>query len=214
MSWNNRSVSLGVSVAVGSSITSRRALAREGLGDLDQLLFGDDQRARARVRVDLEADLAQHLARRAAHRRVVEQPATLQLAAEEDVLGHGEVLGEVELLVDEDDARGLGGARIGEATGDAVDRQLAFARRLVTGEDLHQRRLAGAVLAEQAVDLARLELEANVVQHAHGAEVLADAGEGDAQAHRGATQVPPAADEATAASMKATPAMPSSIVGN
>ena len=92
--------------------------------------------------------------------------------------------------------------------------QLAFARRLVAGEDLHQRRLARAVLAEQAVDLARRELEAHAVQHAHGAEVLADAGEGDAQAHRGATQVPPAAEEATAASMKATPAMPSSMVGN
>ena len=44
--------------------------------------------------------------------------------------------------------------------------------RLVAGQDLHQRRLAGAVFAEQPVDLARRQLEADVVQHLHRAEAL------------------------------------------
>ena len=42
-------------------------------------------------------------------------------------------------------------------------------------QDLHQRALAGAVLAEQGVDLARAELEVDAVEGDGGAEALADA---------------------------------------
>jgi hypothetical protein len=48
------------------------------------------------------------------HRAVVEEGAATPLAAEEDVLLDGQLLGEVELLVDEDDAPRLGLARGGE----------------------------------------------------------------------------------------------------
>ena len=54
----------------------------------------------------------------------------------------------------------------------------------VAGEDLHQRGLAGAVLAEQAVDAAGREREADAVQHLHRAEALDQLVEADRQAHR------------------------------
>ena len=42
-------------------------------------------------------------------------------------------------------------------------------------EDLHQRRLAGAVLAEQRVDFACAHLDVDAAQGLHAAEVLGDA---------------------------------------
>ena len=49
------------------------------------------------------------------------------------------------------------------ATGRAVDADLALVRPVQAGEDVHQRALAGAVLAEQGVDLAGAQLEVDVV---------------------------------------------------
>ena len=47
---------------------------------------------------------------------------------------------------------------------------------VVAGEDLEQRRLAGAVLAEQPVDRARLELEVDAVERDGAREPLRDRG--------------------------------------
>ena len=60
-----------------------------------------------------------------------------------------EIVEEVELLMDEGDARrhGVGDGERGVL--DAVDADRAGARRDDAAQDLHQRRLAGAVLADQ-----------------------------------------------------------------
>ena len=57
----------------------------------------------------------------------------------------------------------------------AVDRDLAARRTVDAREDLDQRRFAGAVVAEQAMDLAELDLERDVAQRDHRAEELGDA---------------------------------------
>ena len=79
------------------------------------------------------------------------------LGAEVDVLGDGQVLGEVQLLVDHRDARleGLGG--IGEDLRPAVNLDGAGVRLIDAREDLHQRGLARAVLADQGVHRARAD---------------------------------------------------------
>ena len=84
-------------------------------------------------------------------------------------------------------------ASIGEAkvTALAVDDDLTGIRPIEAGEDVHQRRLAGAVLAEQRVDFAapHFEIDAGISEHA--GECLGDAAEDDArrrprrQRHRG-----------------------------
>ena len=48
-------------------------------------------------------------------------------------------------------------------TGFAVEQDLALVRPVEAVEDVHQRRLAGAVLAEQRVHLAALEVEVDAV---------------------------------------------------
>ena len=65
----------------------------------------------------------------------------------------------------------------GEVLHDVVEQDLALVGVVEAVEHVHQRRLAGAVLAEQAVDLARLDHEVDVVVGDESAEALRDAAE-------------------------------------
>ena len=49
----------------------------------------------------------------------------------------------------------------------AVDQDRALVARIDAGDDLAERRLAGAVLAEQRADLAGLDAHRDVVERAH-----------------------------------------------
>ena len=95
--------------------------------------------------------------------RDVESDAGAWLAAEDDVLEHGEVVGEHEVLVDHADAGLDRVGRGGEAHLLAVDQHRALVGGLHAVEDLHQRRLAGAVLTADGVDLARLDPQVDIV---------------------------------------------------
>ena len=55
------------------------------------------------------------------------------------------------------------------------DEDLAGVALIGAGQDLHQRRLAGRVVADEAEDLAGIEHEVDVAQRLHGAERLLDA---------------------------------------
>ena len=86
----------------------------------------------------------------------VDQPAAADgLVAEDHVLRDGEDRDEHEVLVDHADAGGHRVAGPGERHGRVVDEDLALVGVVQPVEDVHQRGLAGAVLAEQRVDLAR-----------------------------------------------------------
>ena len=57
---------------------------------------------------------------------------------------------------------------------DAVEKHAAAVGAMDAHQDLHQRRLAGAVLAEQRVDLARQQVEIDPAEHLRLAEALDD----------------------------------------
>ena len=63
----------------------------------------------------------------------------------------------------------------GMVTGSPVDEDLALVGLVRAGEDLDQRGLAGAVLAEQAVHLAGADLEVDAVERSGAGELLHDA---------------------------------------
>ena len=88
----------------------------------------------------------------------VDDPPAVAMA-DEDVLGDRQVGEDHRLLVDRDDPQRLRieGAR--DRARLAVDHDLAGVRLLDAGHDLDQRRLAGPVLADEGVDLARVEGE-------------------------------------------------------
>ena len=112
----------------------------------------------------------------AARLAVDDQSGDARLAAEEDVVGDGEFGNQVEFLVDDGDACRLRLADAGEA--DRPGRRssiVAFIVGIDAGQDLHQRRLAGAVFAHQRVDFAGLQLEVDVAKRGDAAETLGDA---------------------------------------
>ena len=82
---------------------------------------------------------------------------------------------EVELLIDRADAECLRITRRIERDRTAIDENLAGIARARAAEHPHQRRLAGAVLAEQHVHFAALQVERHIVQRANAWELFRDA---------------------------------------
>ena len=144
-------------------------------GDLDQLLFGDRKIANQGHRVAPEADLVGDGARLFGHAPPADEQLRAGFAANEHVLGDRHVGSEGELLVDRDDAGALG--VVGRRKSDRLPEQLDFAGigALRAGQNLQQRRLAGAILAEKRVDLRRSHFEMNVFERKHAGKALADA---------------------------------------
>ena len=104
------------------------------------------------------AELAEDAGRLDAHRAPVDRAeARAEVAPGEDVLGDGQILEDRRLLVHGDDAqpvRGIDGSA--DPPRSTVDRDLALVGLDDPGQDLHERRLAGAVLADERVNGARI----------------------------------------------------------
>jgi len=94
------------------------------------------------------------------------------------------------VLVDHEDARVERVARRPEAHGPPGELDLALVLSVEAGEDVRQRRLAGAVLAEQRVDLAGGRLEVDVLVGDDGGEALGDPPQGDCGRWRGGLRLP------------------------
>ena len=101
-------------------------------------------------------------------------PALVVSAAQGHVFRDGEDRDQHEVLVHHADAGGHGVA--GSAEGDrfVVDQDLALGGLVQPVEDVHQRGLASAVLAEQTVNLPGLNNHVNVVVGYQGAEAFGD----------------------------------------
>ncbi len=148
--------------------------AVEHLEDLDALLLPDGQLPDARPGVDAEPDVpGDRLDLRLGPAEVEAEPGLLH--AEQHVLGHGLRGHEREVLVDHADPAGDGVARRAERHGLPVEAQLSLVGLVEPGQDVHERGLAGAVLAEQRVDLARADVEIDVVVGEDAREGLDDA---------------------------------------
>ena len=114
------------------------------------------------------ARLRLHLGSRRTLERVV------RLAAEVHVLDDVEVVAEREVLVDDLDPEPGGVLRAVDRDRLAVEEHLALVDRVDPGDALDQRRLAGAVVADERHHLACADLEVDVRQRLHGAEDLRD----------------------------------------
>ena len=134
-------------------------LLRQGLGDLHQLLLAEAEIGDPRRRRFAQADAGEQVAGARKRFRPVDDAVGGAFVAEEDVLGDRQKRDQRQFLMDDDDAElfGIGDGR--EVALLAAIGDLAFvgAVRIDAGEHLHQRRLAGAVLAAQRVDLAFLD---------------------------------------------------------
>ena len=100
--------------------------------------------------------------------------ALRRLRAEEEVAPDRHQRHDREVLVDGRDAVGARLARGVEGQLAALDEQSPLVRRVRAGEDLDQRRLAGAVVAQDAEHLPRVDVRGDVLEGDDVPEVLAD----------------------------------------
>src|SRR5690606_18420500 len=105
------------------------------------------------------------------------RPAT-GLLSQVEVLRDVQVRNEVRRLIHRADARATRLERVLEAHALAVEHDLALARREDAREEVHQRRFARAVLADDGVNLACEAREVDVAEGASCAEPAADAAGG------------------------------------
>ena len=143
--------------------------------DRDRLALAARERRDLGIDVgDVDAERVEVLARQAAHRAVVEHPEARVLALQEHVVEDGQAGHQREILVDGVDAER---ARVDDRFqlhGLAEDRDLAGVGPVEAREDLDERRLAGAVVADQAEHLALAQVQAHVAQRRDRAEALGD----------------------------------------
>ncbi len=150
-------------------------VAREGAHDLEVLPVADAEALDGGVPVDGGSDRARHRVRPGPRSRAIQPAERLHgLRAEHHVLERGQRRREREVLLHH---------AHGAPEGPGERRPKGAHRALVGWEqsrgDPEQRRLAGAVLADDGVDLPDLERQRDVVDGEHRAEALADPLDGE-----------------------------------
>ncbi len=101
-------------------------------------------------------------------------PGTARLEPDGDVLGHGQVGKECGLLVNCRDSEGTRTDRIDFGDGRTLDLDRSQVGTMGAGDHLDQGRLARAVLADQRVHFAGLEVERHPLEGLNTGECLAD----------------------------------------
>ena len=147
------------------------------LDDLDHLALVVGQVLDLAVGRDGDAVARQQLGGLRAHRAHAHDPerADRRLVGEEHVLRHGLGRDQVDVLVDGDDAARQRIVGAAQAQRLAVQRQGAGIGRVEPGQHLGQGRLAGPVLADQAVHAAGAHREVDAPQRLHAGEGFHDA---------------------------------------
>ena len=107
---------------------------------------------------------------------VEESGGPFGLHAEEDVFGHGEIVGEDLLLKDHADAGLAGVVRAADLERVAGEADLARIHGVDAVENFHQRGFARAVFTDKRVDFVRPELQTDSGENAVPPERLGDAG--------------------------------------
>ncbi len=150
-------------------------VARQDLGDFDQLLLRNPKLRRFDRQRQRNSEFAEDCLGTLARGALVEQQTVGGLVAEHDVVDRVERRDQIELLIDHADAQIFGCARRVDGNGLAIDRNFAGVGALRAGQDLHERRFAGAVFADQCVHFAGLQVERNVFERANTGKRLPDA---------------------------------------
>ncbi len=164
-----------VAVKAGGRLVKHQDLSRQlhRAGNRHDLLDGDGIGPKVRPHVDLQPIGRQNIARPRLDQALADQAEPGGLVAEEQVFGDRPVGQQVHLLIDRADPCALRLQGVAEGDRTVLKQYLAAVGLIGAGQDLDQRGLARAVLAEQRVNLARPHLEVHLVQRAVLAEDLA-----------------------------------------
>ena len=188
---NSRSLSLSDSEAVGSSMTISRALRTSAR----QMLISQFSAVDRPLTLALSGAVTPTRSAIGATSRAMARQSTMPKRvalgnAEHDVLQDGHAGDEGQLLVDEVHPEIGRLVRRLDRHRPAVDLDDAGIAVDEAGEDLDQRRLAGAVGADQPVHLARQDVERDALQRLRAAEALGDVPGRDEAGERWASPLP------------------------
>ena len=158
-----------------------------------ELSLATRQRSDEAVCRDGQAELCQQPGGLHGHPPAIEHPHTTderypKLTPEEDVGRDIQVVAQGKILVDDLDARSTSVERAVHVDGTAVELQLPGRRRIHAGQDLDERRLAGAVVTDETHGLGRADGEVHAPQRHDGSKVLGQPVELEERGHR---RVPP-----------------------
>ncbi|MCY1226554.1 hypothetical protein D9M72_387890 [compost metagenome] len=144
-------------------------------GDRDEMFLGNAEITQADRRIEIGTGARKQRARISIELLPVDQAeAIARCMAEEDVFGDRELIEKHGFLVDRGDA----GTRCGKCRREMdlllrnADR--AAIRLIDAGQDLHQRRLSGAVFADQRGHRSRIERQRNIRERLDAGEGLRD----------------------------------------
>ena len=133
------------------------------------------RRSRAARATRFSMSLSSCRVRLVAQHRADHARTRAHVAPDHHVLERRQIGEQADVLEGARDAGGGDLVRLEPGERAAVERERARVGRVDPGQHVEQRRLAGAVRADQAVDLARRDGERHLVQRLHAAEALADA---------------------------------------
>src|SRR5262249_16007293 len=145
-------------------------------GNEDELLRRKVEASDACLRIDVEVEVAQGVARPSKAGGDVDEAETAGRRTQADILGNAEVSNDVDLLRNQSHAPTLRSRNARRAVGHIGKRHRAgiAAGRVDAGEDLDEGRLAGAVLPEEGHDLPRRNRETDVVEGKHAGKALGE----------------------------------------
>ena len=170
----------------GRLVEDQNAGARhQHLDDLDPLPLRDRDRIDAGSGVELEAEFTAIAFDGLGRPRQLVGPAPAEPVRHRHVLGDRERAHQLEVLVHHADTERAGMRRAVDRDRNAVDGDPARIRGVEPADHVHQRGLAGAVLAQQGVDPSVLGAEPRLVERPVAVELLADVAHLERDGHRG-----------------------------
>ena len=137
-----------------------------------QLLLADAEAGERRTKVDMQPELVEKGAALLLHRGQRDQPVAGRLTVDEEIGQHRAFGKQAQFLIDDTDAVGPGNTGSIDGDRSTVEQDFSAIGTNGTGKHLHQRRLAGAVLAHHGMNGARLHDEVHVGHRDYTAIVL------------------------------------------
>ena len=146
-------------------------------GDFDDLAVGDRHFANRLVEIQAaKTEPVDDRPRFRFHHLPVDdrnaEPALHGKAADEQIFERRQLVDDGQFLVDDRNAGVARFARRHQGVRHTVEHDLAASRLVNPGENFHQRRFAGTVLAEEDVNLAGMDVEIDALQHRNVVEML------------------------------------------
>ena len=149
-------------------------VAGQGPGDLDELLLRGGEPRTGSVEVDRHAELAEEIRCPTAFLAACHEARPRRLLPKEDVFSGREFWNQIELLVDHGDAGRAGLLRRAKRDFHTVHLEHAGIGAMGSPENLHERALPRAVLAQQREHLAGMHVEIHPTQSLHAGKRLPD----------------------------------------